>query len=105
MLHVIASITIKEGAIEEMKKIYASFTPKVEQEEGCLMYRPTVDYQTDIHTQVQDNNTITVIEKWESETAFKAHLNAPHVLQFREDIATIVENVSIKVTENLLRNT
>ncbi len=102
MLHVMASIRIKEGALEEMKEIYASFTPKVEQEEGCLMYRPTVDYQTDIPTQVKDNNTITVIEKWESEAAFKAHLKAPHVLLFRENIATIVENVSIKVTEDFL---
>lgn len=101
MLHVIASITIKEGAIEDIKRIYASFTPKVEQEEGCIMYRPTVDYLTDIHTQVLDNCTITVIEKWESEAAFKAHLNAPHVLQFREDIKGIVENVSIKVTEDM----
>lgn len=102
MIHVIASISIKEGRLEDIKKIYEFFAPKVEIEKGCRMYCPTFDYSTDIQTQVKDNNVITVIEKWESIEDFKAHLSAPHVLQFREDIKGIVENVSIKVLEDLL---
>lgn len=103
MIHVIASISIKEGTLEDIKKIYASFAPKVEKEMGCLMYCPTVDYNTDIHTQEKDTNIVTVIEKWESIEAFNAHLNTPHVFEFREDIKGIVENVSIKVLEDILR--
>lgn len=102
MIHVIASISIQKGTQEEIRKIYESFVPQVEKEQGCLMYCPTVDFQTDIHTQTQDQNLVTIIEKWESIEAFNAHLNAPHVLQFREDIKGIVEKVSIKVLEGIL---
>jgi len=102
MIHVIASIYVKNGKLAEMKEIYQSFAPKVENEPGCLMYRPTSDFRTEIPTQVKDENIITVMEKWESLEAFEAHLVAPHVLQFRESIAGIVEKVSIKVLQDLI---
>ena len=102
MIHVIASIYIKDGRMPDVLKIYKGFTSKVNQEEGCLQYLPTLDHQTDIATQVQESNVVTVIETWEDMAVFKAHLNAPHVIQFREDIKGIVEKVSIKVLTDAL---
>ena len=101
MIHVIASIFIKEGKLAEITKIYESFVPKVLAEEGCIMYCPTADFETEIPTQLKEKNIVTVIEKWEDLEAFHAHLNAPHSCEFREDIKDIVEKVSIKVLKNI----
>lgn len=101
MIHVIASIVIEEGNMPDVLKIYENFVPLVTAEDGCIMYQPTVDVDTSIPSQVIDSNLITVIEKWENLAAFNSHLNAPHVIQFREDIKGKVSNVSIKVLENI----
>jgi len=85
-----------------VQEVYKGFAPQVLKEKGCLMYLPTVDYPTDIATQRQESNVITVIEKWDNMEAFHAHLNAPHVLQFREDVKGLVEKVSIKVLREML---
>ena len=103
MIHVIASIFIKEAKVPNVLKIYETFAPKVNQEEGCLLYLPTIDCKTDIATQLQADNIVTVIDKWESMAAFKKHLSAPHVVEFRENIKESVEKVSIKVLKNALR--
>ena len=100
MVHVIASIVIEEGKMPDVLKIYENFVPLVTAENGCIMYQPTLDMDTPIPTQVKDANVVTVIEKWENMAAFNAHLNAPHVIQFREDIEGIVSKVSIKILEN-----
>ncbi len=102
MIHVIASIFIKDKKMADVLKIYETFAPQVNQEEGCLLYLPTIDCKTDIATQVQAGNIVTVIEKWESMAAFKKHLAAPHVVEFRENIKEIVEKVSIKVLKSAL---
>lgn len=102
MIHVIASISFKSEKLHELKEIYQVFAPKVEDEPGCILYSPTADFSTEIPTQVTDNSIITVIEKWESLAAFEAHLVAPHVQQFREDIKGIVDKVTIKVLQELI---
>ena len=102
MIHVIASIFIKEGKLTEITKIYESFVPRVLAETGCIMYCPTADLETEIPTQLKEKNIVTVIEEWEDLEAFHAHLCAPHSCEFREDIKDIVEKVSIKVLKDIL---
>ena len=43
MIHVIASITIKEGRKSEYLDIFKANIPLVLAEEGCVDYLPTVD--------------------------------------------------------------
>ncbi len=102
MIHVIASIFVKEEKLPDLQKIYESFVPKVNDEKGCIMYLPTIDHKTDIPTQAQDENLVTVIEKWENMQAFRAHLSASHTVEFREHIKGVVEKVSIKVLKELV---
>ncbi len=101
MIHVIASIYVKEGKMSDVQKVYESFVPKVNSEKGCIMYLPTIDHKTDLPTQVLDDKLITVIEKWESKQSFQTHLSASHVIEFRKQIVDIVEKVSIKVLEEI----
>ena len=48
---------------------------------------------------LNNSRIVTIIEKWESLAALRAHLTAPHMLTYREKVKDIVENVSLKVLQ------
>ncbi len=97
MIIVIASIVTKEGCKNDFTKIFKDNVPNVLKEEGCIEYTPTFDFETDIPVQKKDASIVTIIEKWESLEHLKAHFIAPHMLQYKKDVADLVNNVSIKV--------
>jgi len=100
MVNVIASIRVKEGFRSDFIEIFKSNIPAVLDEEGCIRYAPAVDLNTGIPAQKLDENVVTVIEKWNTLEDLKAHLEAPHMLAFRERVKGMVEDVSLKVLEN-----
>ena len=100
MIHVVASIRIKPGQRSAFVELFNANVPAVLAEEGCIEYSPTVDAATDIDAQELEGHCVTVIEKWESLDALKAHLEAPHMLAFREKAGGLVDSVSLKVLEN-----
>jgi quinol monooxygenase YgiN len=97
MINVIASIRVKEGRISELLEIFKSNVPSVTEERGCIEYFPTVDIDADLPAQSLDENVVTIIEKWESLEALRDHLQAPHMLAYREKVKDIVADVSVKV--------
>lgn len=97
MIHVIASVSIKEGKREEFLDIFKANVPNVKAEKGCIEYRPSIDVATGLDPQVLDAAMVTVIEKWESLDDLKVHLTAPHMLDYREKVSDMVEGVSLKV--------
>jgi quinol monooxygenase YgiN len=101
MISVLASIRIKAGRRAEFIGIFKSNVAAVREEKGCLEYRPTVDMDTGFPLQVLDENVVTIIEKWENLEALRAHLKAPHMLDYREKVKDLVENLSIKVLQEV----
>jgi quinol monooxygenase YgiN len=97
MINVIASIRVKEGRGSEFLEIFKSNVPSVREERGCIEYVPTVDIDADLPAQSLDENVVTIIEKWESLEALRDHLQAPHMLAYREKVKDIVADVSVKV--------
>ncbi|HSL60643.1 MAG TPA: putative quinol monooxygenase [Desulfotignum sp.] len=97
MIHVIASIQVKEGNLARFVDIFTSNMPAVLAEKGCLEYAPTVDIPTGLPPQDMNKNRVTVIEKWHSLADLTAHLSAPHMLDYREKTKTLVENISIRI--------
>jgi quinol monooxygenase YgiN len=97
MINVIASIRVKSGRLSEFLEIFKSNIPSVRDERGCIEYFPAVDIDADLPPQSLDENVVTIIEKWESPEALHDHLNAPHMLAYKEKVKGIVENVSLKV--------
>lgn len=97
MIHVIASIHIKEGRLSEFVEIFKRNVPNVLQEVGCLGYVPTVDLITDFPPQELASNVVTIIEKWQSLDALRSHLAAPHMLTYKEDVQDMVVKVSLKI--------
>ncbi len=97
MIHVIASIRVKAGKVSEFLEVFKSNIPDVKKEKGCIEYFPAVDVVTDLPPQRLDENLVTIIEKWESLEALGDHLEAPHMLAYRQRVGDIVEKVSLKV--------
>lgn len=99
MIHVIASIHVKEGRLSEFIEIFKSNVSNVLSEKGCIEYVPTIDVPTGLPPQELDKNVVTIVEKWDCLDDLQAHLSAPHMLAYKKKIETIVEKVSLKVLE------
>jgi quinol monooxygenase YgiN len=101
MINVIASIGVREGKRAELLEIFNANVPAVRAEQGCIEYYPTVDLEADFDYPPQDKdpNVVTVIEKWETLAALRAHTKAAHMLSYREKVKDLVTGVSVKVLE------
>lgn len=100
MIHVIATIRLKPGTRDQFLAEFRQLVPLVRAEAGCVEYGPAVDTQTDISAQQEKGaDSVTVIEKWESLAALKAHLEAPHMADYRKKVADIVEATELHILE------
>ena len=97
MIHVIASIRVKAGRVSEFLELFKANVPNVKAEKGCVTYVPTVDIDAHHPLQQMDEQVVTVIETWESLEALGDHLQAPHMLAYREKVAGMVEELSLKI--------
>jgi quinol monooxygenase YgiN len=97
MISVIASIKVKAGRVPQFIEILESNVPEVRKEKGCIEYFPAVDIDSGLPVQKLDKDIVTIVEKWESMEALRAHLKTPHMLAYREKVKNIVEEISIKV--------
>ena len=100
MISVIASIKVKADRLPEFIEIFKANVPKVRDEKGCIEYFPAIDIDSDLPVQKLDKNVVTIIEKWESVEALRAHLKTPHMLAYREKVKDMVEELSIKVLKD-----
>ena len=99
MIHVLASLHIKNSHLDEFIAIFKANIPNVLKEKGCVEYIPTVDVPTDLPPQDMNKNVVTIIEKWENLNDLLAHLKAPHMLAYGEKVKDIVEKKSLKILE------
>ena len=100
MVHVIATIEVVEGKRGEFVSLFKDNLPNVLAEDGCLAYGPTVDLDTGFEVQIPlRNQMVTIVEQWESLDHLKAHLAAPHMATYREQVKDLVMGVSLQVLE------
>jgi len=100
VIHVIATVELKAGSRDEFLQQFRKIVPDVLGEEGCLEYGPNVDVASNISVQPEPRaNVVTVVEKWESMEHLEAHLVAPHMLTYRENVKLLVERVSLQIVE------
>jgi quinol monooxygenase YgiN len=97
MISVIASIRIKADRLSQFIEIVKANVPEVRKEKGCIEYTPAVDIDSGLPVQKFDKSVVTIVEKWDSVDALRAHLKTPHMLAYREKVKDIVEELSIKV--------
>ncbi len=100
MIHVIATIDITAGRREDFLKAFKELAPKVQAEDGCIEYGPAIDADSGISAQQRKgDDVVTVIEKWESVAALTAHLDAPHMNEYREQVKDLVKGMTLHVLE------
>jgi len=97
MIHVIASVHVREGRLPAFLRIFKANIPAVLAEEGCMEYVPAVDAPSGLPPQELDSNVVTIIEKWRRLEDLKAHLATPHMRSYREEVKDLVDRVTLKV--------
>ncbi|MCA9176285.1 MAG: antibiotic biosynthesis monooxygenase [Planctomycetales bacterium] len=100
MIHVLATIELQPGVREEFLGHFHEVAKLVREEQGCLEYGPAVDLQTSIAAQPPERpDVVVVIEKWDSLDALEAHLIAPHMIRYREQVKSLVAGAVIQVLQ------
>lgn len=100
MIHVIASIRVKSDSVRRFLEVFNANVPAVRAEAGCIEYRPAVDVASGLAAQRLEPDLVTIIEKWDSLEALRAHLAAPHMATYREKVKDLVVNVTLKVLQD-----
>jgi quinol monooxygenase YgiN len=95
MIHVIAVVTAKPGRRAELIRELEANLPLQRAEQGAVEVNLTVD--ADGAKDRFGNDVFVMIEKWESRETFEAHLAAPHLRSYNEQIKDRVANVAIHV--------
>lgn len=100
MIHVIATITARPGRRDELLAEFRQILAKVRAEPGCIAYGPAVDAASDIAAQhAVGSDAFVVIEQWADLAALQAHLQTPHMLDYREKVRHLVAGSEIRILE------
>jgi quinol monooxygenase YgiN len=100
MIHVLATIEVKPGQRDAFLAEFHRIMPMVHAEAGCIEYGPTVDVASGIAVQGPlRENVAVIIEKWESLAALKAHMQAPHMAEYRVRVKDLVVGVQLQILE------
>ena len=100
MIYVIATVELKPGKREDVLKRIRQLVPKVRAEKGCLEYGPAVDAPTAIKAQIPlGENFLVMLEKWEGIKELEAHLAAPHMIEYRQDVKDMVAGVKLQILQ------
>ncbi len=100
MIHVLATIELNAGGREEFLREFHRIVPLVRAETGCVEYGPAIDADTDIAAQKREGaNTVVVVEKWESLDTLKAHLQAPHMVDYRPRVKHLVKSTTLRILQ------
>ncbi|UCF94503.1 MAG: antibiotic biosynthesis monooxygenase [Desulfobacterales bacterium] len=100
MIHVIATVELNPDCREKFLEIFQRNVPHVKQEKGCLAYAPTVDVDSGIPAQGElRDHVVTVVEVWEDLEALHAHLKAPHMRAYREEVKDLVKSLGLQVLQ------
>jgi quinol monooxygenase YgiN len=100
MVHVLATIDLAPGRRDAFLAEFHRVMPHVHAEAGCLEYGPAIDVDSGLANQAPlRDDVVTVIEKWESLTALQAHIQAPHMAEYRTRVKELVKGVRLQILE------
>ena len=104
MIHVIATIKLRPGVHDAFLEAFNANVPNVLAEDGCIAYAPAIDVDSGIPAQGGTrDDVVTVVEQWKSLDHLHAHLAAPHMATYREQVKGLVEGATLQVLEPATR--
>ena len=102
MLHVVATAELNPGTRDAYLAELKAVTPTVRAEDGCIQYDATAPLSTEISTnRTVDPNVVVILEKWRDLAALKAHLAAPHMAVYRDQVKGMRRAMNVQVLEPL----
>ena len=100
MVYVIATLEFAPGKRAAFLDEFAKVVPLVHAEQGCIEYVPTVDADTDIASQHRIGpDRVTIVEKWSSVAALRAHDTSAHMQAYRTRVKDFVRGKEIRILE------
>jgi quinol monooxygenase YgiN len=98
MIHVIATVELHPGTRQQFLHEFTQLVPRVRAEDGCIEYGGAIDLASGLSAQVPIRpDVVTIVEKWSSLAALAAHLAAPHMKAYREQVKTLVVRTTLQV--------
>jgi len=98
MIIVLATIELHPGKRADFLGEFRKIVGKVRAEAGCHEYFPAIDTASGLPVQgPARDDTVVVVEKWESVAALEAHLIAPHMMEYRPKVKEFVKKVSLQI--------
>jgi quinol monooxygenase YgiN len=83
MICVIATLEVGVGERDKLLALLQTLVPKVRAEKGNLEYAVMIDTPSGLSAQGPTcDNVVTIVEKWESLDALKAHLKTVHMVEY-----------------------
>ncbi|PKN77353.1 MAG: antibiotic biosynthesis monooxygenase [Deltaproteobacteria bacterium HGW-Deltaproteobacteria-10] len=98
MICVIATVNLKEGKKDDYLAELRKIIPDVLKEIGNIEYAPYIDLPSGFPVQSPIRpDTVYIVEKWESLDALKSHMNAPHMVPYRQATKDLVQSMQVQV--------
>lgn len=86
MVKVVAKSCVKADMIDEYLKLSKEMVEETVKEEGCIKY--------ELFQDIQDLNTMLIIEEWESEEALNKHMASEHFKRIIPQLKELREKTS-----------
>ena len=100
MVHVIVTVELQAGRRADFLAEFHRIVPLVLEEDGCLAYGPTTAADSGIEAQaVLGDDTVMIIEQWESLEHLKAHLVAPHMMEYRPRVKDMIASSTLRILQ------
>jgi len=101
-MHILVTMIVKEGRMQEFLAVCEELRPLVLKENGCQAYEYTREIPSPLGIQEPiETNRITLIERWESFDALKAHMETPHMKAAGLKMKDLRSSVVARVLESL----
>jgi quinol monooxygenase YgiN len=98
LVYVIATLELAPGKRSAFLAEFAKVVPLVHAEQGCIEYVPAIDADTDIPSQHRMGpDRVTIVERWASVDALRAHDTAPHMQAYRGRVKDYVRGKEIRI--------
>lgn len=92
MVNIVATSVLKEETLDECLKLYEELVTETRKEQGCLNYGL-------FREEKAAANVVTIIELWENEDCFQAHLKSAHFARLSPQISA--RRYKVTVAKNL----
>lgn len=93
MLKVVSRRTIKPENLEKVIAMYDEMITETRKEKGCISYEFFQD--------MNEENTIAMIEEWEDQECFDAHTQTAHFKKIVPQVGELQESSELRIFRKL----